>query len=119
LDSELTSFADDLVLQCWAPSVELLEIRVNASIAMVADWGRKVKLSFNASKTQVMVYTKKRDFPEANFTMNGVHLEIVDHIRYLGVIVDKDLRWRHHLIHVQKKSSKLIGQITSVARNMW
>ena len=116
---ELTAFADDLVLHCWAPSMATLEAHVNVAIDSVASWGRRAKLSFNATKTQAMIYSRRRNIPEANLFMNGVRLEIVDRIRYLGVILDKDLKWRHHLIYIQKKASKVISRIMSVARNTW
>ena len=32
-----------------------------------------------------------------------------DHIKYLGVIVDSHLNWKHHILNVSKKISRSIG----------
>ena len=116
---ELTSFADDLVLQSWASSMPALESQVNTAVCLITEWGRNVKLKFNSDKTQAMVYSRKRNIPAANLVMDGNRLQTVDHLRYLGVILDKDLKWKHHLIHTQQKASRVISQIMSVARNTW
>lgn len=118
---ELLSFADDLVLICWADNIEALELKVNPIVSKIAAWGRKVKLTFNETKTQVCVFTRKqkRKLRPARFVMNGVPLDTVDHLKYLGVIIDSKLHWREHLLYVQKKTVRIMSRLTALARNTW
>ena len=116
---ELISFADDLVLMCTALDITQLETKVNTAVALITDWGRSIKLSFNEAKTQAMIFTKTRQLPTPNFYMNGALLETVNSFRYLGVILDNKFTWRKHLTHVQQKAIKLISTISAVTRNTW
>lgn len=118
-DSELVSFADDLVLTSWADDNTQLERQVNTAVDMIYGWGQSVKLNFNEAKTQVVYFTRRRNHHFPDFRMNGVPLQIVDSFRYLGLIVDNKLNWRLHLLAVQRKISKLTAKLASIARNTW
>ena len=44
-------------------------------------------------------------------------LERCDHIKYLGVIVDKQLNWRKHLESVQRKRLSALALLNRVKRS--
>ena len=117
VDCELVAFADDLILLSWGRDLELLQAKVNSAIALVARWGRLVKLEFNEAKTKVMTFTKSRTVPAINVTMNGVSLEMVDEIKYLGVVINRKLKWQSHFRHLQMKANKLMSKMAAVAQN--
>ena len=39
----------------------------------------------------------------------GTVLENVDNVKYLGVIISKDLKWNTHVINVCTKTNKTLG----------
>ena len=116
---ELVAFADDLLLMSWASDLPALEEQTNTAIKLIADWGQGVKLSFNETKTKVMVIHSKRATQDLHLSMNGSRLELVDSFRYLGIIIDNKLKWKLHLKHVQSKAMKLSTWLTRLARNTW
>ena len=77
------------------------------------------KLSINASKTKYMVYKpniktaenrkRLRDLLTTTIEMNNTKLEEVTSIRFLGVIINKNLTWEDHKKHIYNKISKTIG----------
>ena len=77
------------------------------------------KLSINASKTKYMTYkpniktTKNRkklkELQTTPIEMNNTKLEEVTSIRFLGVIINKNLTWEDHKNHIFNKVSKTTG----------
>ena len=52
---------------------------------------------------------------DVNIYIEGKKLEIVDHTKFLGVILDTNLSWKDHITYLSKQISKSIG-IISIAR---
>ena len=51
-------------------------------------------------------------------TFHGNPLEIVCHIRFLGVIIDDNLSWKHHVDYIITKASRKIGALWRVRRQL-
>ena len=77
----------------------------------------KWKISPNASKTQLILFTHK---PSALFlkpnknhsiTFNGVSLEWSDHGKYLGLTLDRTLSFKDHIETIQMKCNKYIKSL--------
>jgi len=43
----------------------------------------------------------------------------LEHTRYLGIIIDKRLKWRTHLEHIEKKIAPWIGLLRYLARSAY
>ena len=77
------------------------------------------KLSINPTKTKYMIYKPsvrgKRsrrllyDLTNTKIEMNGVLLEQVQSIRFLGVIINDKLKWNDHKQHISRKVCKSLG----------
>jgi hypothetical protein len=50
--------------------------------------------------------------------INGITLEVVNKSKFLGVIIDDQLYWKHHILYTSKKIAKAIG-IISIARRVF
>jgi len=46
--------------------------------------------------------------------MNGIAIECVDHIKFLGVMSDEKLNWKCHIEHIRSKIAKGLGVMTRV-----
>ena len=44
----------------------------------------------------------------------AVALEHKDYVKYLGILIDKNLSWKHHIDHIIIKVSRTIGLITKL-----
>jgi len=56
-----------------------------------------------------MVFSNKEINNEIRITINENALERVNHIKFLGVIIDCKITCKPHIVNVQKKVSKLIA----------
>ena len=41
----------------------------------------------------------------------SIELECKDYVKYLGILIDNNLSWRHHIDQVALKISKIVGLI--------
>ena len=58
----------------------------------------------NVSKTNRLVLSPKRRSPvSVSVIIKGEEIMQQDQIKYLGVIVDKDLNWKAHIVKVRNK----------------
>ena len=112
-------FADDTNLFYVDKNLKTLETIVNAELRNLCDWFTSNKLTLNAKKSNfelfppyqktVSYYPNIRIFDSEK---NGqVSLESKDYMRYLGVIIDKNLSWKFHVDAVANKISKIVGLI--------
>ena len=78
------------------------------------------RLSLNISKTHFMIFTTNR-IPVSRLLIplciNSENIEEVTHTKFLGVVIDCELNWSHHIRHIKSKISKGIG-IVIKAKNV-
>ena len=73
-------------------------------------WLNSNKLSLNVKKTQFMVFSlKKHITANTDMCINNQIIYRVEHITFLGVILDSHLTWSYHIQHVKLKIAKSIG----------
>jgi len=99
-------FADDMVLSLSANSMHELTTKINHELETVDNWLKYNKLSLNYSKTQFMLFTKQNEYIDTNFNVqiNNHLLSRTECVKYLGVIIDDKLIWKHHITLVKKTS---------------
>ena len=56
------------------------------------------------------MFSPNKAYPSAvNLTLNETNLQQVNSCRYLGIIVDDELKWKPHIDVVTQKLKKVIG----------
>ena len=112
-------FADDTNLLFADRNLKSLETVVNMELMNVSDWLASNKLSLNVKKTNFVIFhpSQKRLKYKVNLKIydnNRKHficLERKDYVKYLGVLIDSNLTWKHHISHIASKISKSVGII--------
>ncbi len=98
-------FADDTNLFIAGNTLSSVSELANKNIKLLCGWFLANKLTLNIDKTRYMVFP-----PEANNTVNiaidGIEIQHVRSCRYLGLIIDDELKWTEHIEHVYKKILK-------------
>ena len=62
------------------------------------------KLTINHSKSNCMIFTKKKsNITNTCIKMDGIALERVDEVKYLGVVLNENLNWKGHINYLKKK----------------
>lgn len=106
-------FADDTNLLCSEKNPDILKKKMNEDLRLIFQWLCANRLSLNVSKTEFIVFKPPRKQLQKRFTlkMNGTMLFESNKIKYLGIIMDDKLTWKHHLYELRKKINRAVGII--------
>jgi hypothetical protein len=117
-------FADDIAI--WASehlngqSVLVHILHMQDALNKLSTWASTWKISFSASKSQMIIFYAYRSLPHAWTlflpTLTGFIIAAVDTYKYLGLILHKRLRWDAHvkeLIHKATPTSYQIARLAS------
>ena len=109
-------FADDTNLFLAHQSIATLEKETSEQLNLVHEWLCANKLSLNIDKLNFVIFhpaQKKRTYA-VNIAINGKFLKYEDNIKYLGVLIDKNLNWKSHVSFLSKKIKGNIGAISKL-----
>ena len=115
-------FADDTNILYADKNLKTLEVTVNAELKNFCDWLTSNKLSLNTKKSNFVLfhpYQKRASYhPNIRIFDNEknrfANLESKDYIKYLGVLIDKNLFWKFNIDSVATKISKIVGLIAKI-----
>ena len=108
-------FADDTNVFASARDLKSLERLMNSELVKIKKWCDINKLSINMAKTNFMIIksARKRDMEISlnisNSDGSSHVLERKQCIKYLGVMIDESLTWKHHIAFVCSRISRNIG----------
>ena len=89
-------YADDTVLYYSDKDPQVVETVLNEELNKVIKWMDKNKLKLNCTKTVGMLLGTRHmliKHSNLNFKINDVNITNVDSVKYLGVIIDRELKW--------------------------
>ena len=92
-------FADDTNLLCLSNSIKKLSKLVNAELKHLLNWLNANKISLNVKKTEMTIFKSKQKKLEADLKIKlwGKRLYPTESVKYLGVKIDANLTWQHHV----------------------
>ena len=106
---DMLMYADDTTLYCNI-NQNSSEDAINNELKNITEWLSSNKLSLNAKKTKFMIFhTIQRKVNYPSLQINGIELERVSQFNFLGLILNSQLTWIHHMNHISKKISRVIG----------
>ena len=113
-------FADDTFIIYNSKKPKSIETIINHELKKVSRWLRLNKLSLNAAKTEVIFFRSSRhalDYDKISIKMNGLKLTPVEYVKYLGMYIDKNLDWNHHIQELAKKLNRANGILSKLRYN--
>ena len=113
---ECSLYADDAALQLADKNVKRLKRTMNQELKLLDDWLISNKLTLSLIKTNYMLISNTnvltdKDRKKFKLSIRKYTLHEVDHIKYLGVILDNKLNWGHHLAYLVTKFSQVAGML--------
>jgi len=95
------AFADDQLITVKAATVAEVENFTNMEMNKITQWSKENKLHFNDQKPKVMLISRRRKERKAiDIYLNKNHLEQVDKIKYLSIIIDSKLTFNEHIKYI-------------------
>ena len=101
-------FAGDTNLLCLSNSIKKLSRLVNADLKHLLNWLSANKISLNVKKTEMIIFKSKRKKLEADLKIKlcGKRLYPTESVKYLGVKIDANLTWQHHVNDLSTKLNR-------------
>lgn len=113
--SKAKMFADDTLIYIVADSLHDAMSKINSDLDTLFMKLCQNKLKLNVDKTKAMVITNKLiNINDLKIFINGSKLDIVNEIKYLGVILDNKLKFDSNVSQICKK----IGQKLNVLNRL-
>lgn len=100
----LVGYADDLAIVATAKTEYALKTAVEHAVFIVNQWMISRKLELAPQKTEAVVLAGRRKLKEMTIEMEGVAVNTSRAIRYLGVMMDKDMRMTEHIKMITRKA---------------
>jgi len=111
---------DDALINATGYSRQEINDKLNEQMVRVDDWFSKNRLYVN--KTKVMLIRGiRRKIAEDDFKVKfrgGRNLEIASKIKYLGVIIDRNLNFTEHVDYIGRKVGVKLGVLRTVGKDM-
>ena len=102
-----TFYADDTNLRITSSKSDFNELKVNVELNTIERWFVDAKSVLNASKSKI-VSTQKATF----LSMQGIGIDDSISLKYLGVIIDKNLSINFHIEMLSENLGKHIAMVS-------
>lgn len=107
-------FADDTIIYLSGKNCRSTIEILNQELEKLMNWLNGNKLKINVAKTKAMMLGKKKFREELKTLKDGIsiggsEIEMVEEMKYLGLIVDCQLNFKSHVNYMCKKISSKLG----------
>lgn len=99
-------FADDTNIFCSDVNILNLSRTVSKELDRLNIWFAVNKLSLNVSKTNFIIFGNRKFNENLRITINEFEIERVYVTKFLGVLIDHKLNWKHHIENICTKISR-------------
>lgn len=106
---KLILFADDTNILFSGGNLNELLKEITTEISKLKIWFNSNKLSLNLNKSKVILFGNNKINTQINIQIDGVIIERVKEIKFLGTIIDEKLSWKSHIKNIHSKVSRSIA----------
>jgi hypothetical protein len=103
----------------FAETIPKLEEMANLRIKEIEEWAEKSKLTFNADKTQAVLFTRRLKYNEPNVISKGKQLILTSSFKYLGIIIDSKLTFKAHINYIKSKSTEILNSLLRFSKTKY
>lgn len=115
----MCQYADDFVLYSTDKNLSESTTKLQETLDIFSSCLAELGLRLSNSKSKLCIFS--RGFRRQNITLkiNNSALELVDSYKYLGLWLDRSLRWGRHVNEVVRKSQKYLNILKVLAGTSW
>ena len=73
-------------------------------------------MKLNTQKTEFCLFNRRKDNTILNITLNSQPIKQTDNPKLLGVILDRELKFKEHISYMEKKTTKSLSALHTVAK---
>ena len=92
-------FADDIIIYCSRKNLNDLELILNQELHAMAEWIKSNRLALSILNTKFVLFHSKKLKPYKSLSLkiDGVNIQEVSTVKYLGVTFDSNLTFKNHV----------------------
>lgn len=102
-------YADDTAIFFEGKSHIELQNAIDRELPRICNWFHANKLSLNASKTFCQLYSKSSNNISIKVKLDCTQVKFVESVKYLGIHIDTDMKWKTHIEGISNILSRNIG----------
>ena len=93
-----------------------MKLKLNNQLNFVNEWLSINKLCLNVDKSNYVIFSssQRKIHYSIKIFINLVKIKERKIIKYLGVIIDKNLKWKNHIHELSRKIAKSIGILSKL-----
>lgn len=99
-------FCDDTMAWVAEDNFDTAKTKIEEDMIEIENYLKRNKLKLNVNKTKFMVIGSNR---ECILKMDGIEIEKVDTMKYLGVVIDEKLNFKENIEYLRKKMTKKVS----------
>jgi ribonuclease HI len=116
-DRFVAGYIDDTMLAVESGTIRENIEKLSAIMPLAFNWSRTHACSFDLGKFQLVHYTRNRNKYEALALVTPTHtIPVSESAKYLGLIMDRQLRWKEQVEQAIKKGTKAVMAINRLTR---
>jgi len=103
------NYADDNTLSFCHDDLSIIKMNLERASKVATSWFKENYMKANADKFQFMILPGNKSNEGITLEIGEVTLRPTNSIKLLGVIIDKDLAFDHHIQHISCQAAKQIN----------
>ena len=108
------AYADDLAVLVTGADMLWIRGMAQKAINIAENCALEQELQFSCKKTEIVLFTHKRNPDLGSLSMNGTKLELSNEARLLGVTLDSKLTWKPHITRITRKATTALMQCRQI-----
>ena len=120
-DAHTVMFADDTTMTITAKNETELKSKMKKTIDKASEWFNANLMALNASKTRLIYYFSQNDI---DIEVNGEKIKNINEageeksFRLLGIEIDQNLKFRHHITNLASKLRSLVYALRRIKNHV-
>ena len=114
IESDILIFADDTSLLVSGKTTDDTARILNRDLGRINEWSVKWKVTFNADKSEEIIFFKSNLKSNIPLVLNGEQVKRVDTHKHLGLYLTFNLDWSIQVHNVCLKANKKLAVLRSV-----
>ncbi|CAH0703369.1 unnamed protein product [Spodoptera exigua] len=115
----ISQFADDFILYYTTKSIFEAKNKLQVAINLFNDLVQGIGLNISSEKSKVCIFKNGYKKDIIDIRINNRSLQVVDSYKYLGLWLDRSLRWAKHINEIKEKLSKFINAFKMLMGSGW
>ena len=117
-EDKVVSYADDSQFIVTGMNMGEVKKKLENIVMKAEKWYKVNSLMSNPSKTEVIIFTKRKHntIPVISILENNqeINLEVKSEVKVLGVLIDKNLTWDTHITKLRNKTTGIVRHLHKV-----